>query len=89
MDVLSNCLLNINVYSHRLVLLSVLAREASFPSGQPSMQSLRTGQRAENKWLLSVLHCMGHLHQPPQDEVNILGEGMEMSYELKDGAGAC
>lgn len=42
------------------------------------MWSLTTGQKAENKWLLSGYQEMEHLYQPLQDSVNIFGEEMEL-----------
>lgn len=49
-DKLSNCLLNIYVYAHTLVLFSTLAREASFYSGPKLMP-------AEDKQLWSPTFC--------------------------------
>lgn len=51
-------------YSHRLVILSTLARELLL-QGASSQCRFLAGQRDENKWLLNVHLCVGHLHQSP------------------------
>lgn len=50
---LSNCLLNIYGYTHRAVLLSTLVREASFCSGQQSMQTYNWSKC----WKLVTVDC--------------------------------
>lgn len=60
---MSSHLLNIYVYTYRLVLLSALAREASVYL--QLMQRLKTGQSAENEWLLRAQPLMGHLLSTP------------------------
>lgn len=61
MNTLSNCLVNIHVYTHWLVMLSALAREFSFWSREKSVQGLIFYQSAENrrlraqpKWDMSI-----------------------------------
>lgn len=51
MNTLSNCLVNIHVYTHWLVMLSALAREFSFWSREQSAQGLIFYQSAENRRL--------------------------------------
>lgn len=51
---LSNCLPNISVNRPRLVLPSALAREASFFTGQPSMQRLMTDQSTDSVECLAL-----------------------------------
>lgn len=61
MDILSNCLMNIYTYIHRLMLLWVLVREAPGCSGLLLIQKLLSGQNAENQWLY-ILNPKGNVH---------------------------
>lgn len=64
MDILSNCLLNICVYTHSLVHVLALIKETSLYSGQQLMWTLKDWSRGTDNWLLSIQAYMGHPYHP-------------------------
>lgn len=64
MNILKNCLLNVYIYTHRLMWFSAWCREAHFSRGWRLVQKLGYGKNGENKWLLSTQSQTGHLVSP-------------------------
>lgn len=85
----SNGLLDHHSFTHRLVLLSALAREACFCSGQQLTQRFMIGRSAENEWLLTTQPWIGPLSETPHSSCprNTEEKGVERRQKPEHGEG--
>ena len=80
LPLLSNCILNMYVHNHRLVLLSSTARKLT----HQLTQRLITEPRVENKWLLRAQPQVAYPHQTLLQDSAWKSE-IERISELEDG----